>query len=264
MCADAVAQLAVRLAALEKSQKETTTATTTKLTELSDRVTHLEERLVRESEKCEPSQTDAVVVDKPQTTPQETEAVPCDIPASSVPKSVVDSISCLSEGLKALKTWTCKSKATLVFDSDKDGWDKPKFHEAMKKPSNAVIGITDKGDIFGGYVSVALTETGKWLPDDGQFAFSLFSHGRCDVPQRWMMKKDREGAGKDVAIWRPGNNDYITFGNFNCGSLKLNIQTNESWIGNPSRWFNGLGDTVLTGENHAFFTTTRLLVVRFE
>ena len=263
MCADAVAQLAVRLAALEKSQKETTTATTTQLTELSDRVTRLEERLVRESWKCESSPTDAVAVDKPQTTPQETEAVPCDIPASSVPKSVVDSIPCLSEGLKALKTWTCKSKATLVFDSDKDGWDKLKFNEVMKSPSHAVIGFTDEGDVFGGYVSVPLTETG-FFRDDGQFAFSFFSHGRCAVPQRWMMKKNREYAGLDVYIWPTGDNDFIRFGCFGSGLFRFNSRKNGSDIFDPSDRFDGLGDTVLTGQNKADFTTTRLLVVRLK
>ena len=101
----------------------------------------------------------------------------------------------MSEGLEALAAWTGKTKVMFVSDTDTDGWDKLKFINVLKKPSNAVIGITDKGDVFGGYVSVGINGSGTF-PDKGQFVFSFFANGRCMVPQRWVMKKDRENAGR--------------------------------------------------------------------
>ena len=61
------------------------------------------------------------------------------------------------------------------------------FNEVIGHPLHAIIGVTDKGDVFGGHLFVTVNETYKHLPDDGQFVFSLFSHGRCDVPQRWRL-----------------------------------------------------------------------------
>ena len=113
----------------------------------------------------------------------------------------------LSEGLEALAAWTGKTKVMFVSDTDTDGWDKLKFINVHKKPSNAVIGITDKGDVFGGYVSVGINGSGTF-PDKGQFVFSFFANGRCVVPQRWVMKKDRENAGEDVYIWPTGFNGF--------------------------------------------------------
>ena len=182
----------------------------------------------------------------------------------NIPHEDCDQTRRVSKEHQFLKAWTGKSNSTLVFDTDTDGWDHGKFNDVLRAPSNAVIGITDEGDVFGGYVSVAINETDKWLPDDGQFAFSFFSHGRCDVPQRWMMKKDREYAGEDVRIWPTGDNEFIRFGNSNSGCFSFNSQTNWSYIYNPSKWLNGLDDTVLTGKNKDWFTTTRLLVVRLE
>ena len=168
----------------------------------------------------------------------------------------------LSKELDALKAWTGRDNTTLVFDTDRDAWDHGKFNDVLRRPSNAVIGITDKGDVFGGYVSVAVNETGKWLPDDGQFAFSFFSHGRCNVPQRWVLRKDRKNEGCEVMVCDTTKSLFIDFGS--DGFFKFHNGWKETYVFDPSCVFEGLGDDVLTGERDDFFTTARLLVVHLD
>lgn len=168
----------------------------------------------------------------------------------------------MSEEIETLKAWTGKDNATLVFDTDKDGWDHGKFIDVLKTPSHAVIGITNEGDIFGGYVSVHLTETDKWFRDDGQFVFSFFSHGRCDVPQRWVLRKNRPYAGSEVKIYDPTDSWFIYFGS--DGGFRFGDCPDWSWVDCPSKSFEGLDDEVPTGRKLAPFTTARLLVVRLE
>ena len=109
---------------------------------------------------------------------------------------------------------------------------------------------------------MAINETGMYLPDDGQFAFSFFSHGRCMVPQRWGLRKDRWLAGDEVKIHNTTDSRFIDLGSF--GFFTFAKGSFESSVDSPRKSFEGIDDKVLTGKNFSCFTTARLLVVRLE
>ena len=127
-----------------------------------------------------------------------------------------------------------------------------------------MIGITDKGDVFGAYISVAVKETVgnyKDIRDDGQFAFSFFSHGRCDVPQRWGLRNDKQNS-IEIIISDPTDSEFLWFGV--CVGFDFSNGPMKSTVLSPGESFEGLGDSVLTGDSGEHFTTVRLLVVRLE
>ena len=177
------------------------------------------------------------------------------------PSKNVTQTSRLSE-LDALTAWTARTSAALVFDTDTDGWDHRKFNDVLRRPSNAVVAFTEQGDVFGAFVSVAVTETNRVLPDGGQFAFSLDSRWRCGVPRRWVLRDDRKDAGRDVEIDNPASNVFVAFGS--DGHIVFVKGRRTSYVGDPSGTYEGLGDDVLIGEARTHFTTARLVVVRLE
>ena len=61
----------------------------------------------------------------------------------------------------------------------------------------AVVGCTPKGDVFGGFYSVAVTKQDSEFFDPNIFAFSFESHGRCETPLRFGVRK----SGKRRQRW---------------------------------------------------------------
>ena len=113
-----------------------------------------------------------------------------------------------------------------------------------------------------GFVSVAINKTDKKLPDNGQFVFSFFSHGRCFVPQMWGLRKDRQDAGDEVPVFNATDSTSVFVGF--VGHFIFGSGRNESRVGCVSLSFEGLDDDTLTGKRSSHFTTARLLVVRLE
>ena len=115
------------------------------------------------------------------------------------------------KGLQALKRWRGKRNATLVFDTDTDGWDHDKLNVIFKKPSNAVVAVTNEGDVFGAFVSVAINMVNEYFRDDDQFVFSFFLHGRCAVPQKWELTKNRVHTDLGVLVFPSSSRNNIFF-----------------------------------------------------
>lgn len=295
MRTDIIAQLSARLAAMQKERLENATAMTNNMKELAARecesanrvegvvgvlcsmVTQLRDHMTQSEERVEKRLTEMVnrvthleecfsrAVTRVDSNFKICERMDAKLEDKVSGLSLFSSdpviVTNLSNGFTTLRQWTGKNRATIVFDTDKDGWDHGQFIDALKQPSNAVIGITEDGDVFGAFVSVAINETDQELPDEGQFVFSLFSHGRCKVPRRWGLRKDRKWPGKEVKIYDPTDSAFIGFGS--DGHFWFGNGPNESDVFYPSRSFEGIGDNVLTGEDGwAHFTTVRLLVVR--
>ena len=168
----------------------------------------------------------------------------------------------LSQGFDALKVWTGKTNATIVYDSSSCEWDHNKFNELLKTPSNAVIGITEDGDVFGGFVSVAIEKANHWLPDGSLFVFSLFCHWRCDVPQKWELLERRKNVTETVMIFDTTNSSFIRFGSF--GFFFFGEGRNCSYIGRLDMCFEGSNSFAITGREDARFTTNRLLIIHLE
>ena len=168
----------------------------------------------------------------------------------------------------ALKQWTGKASATIIYDSTVDEFTHDGLFEKVKgKPNIALVGFTTDGDVFGGFYSVAVTEQERRFFDPLIFAFSFESHGRCVTPQRFSVK---EGLGKEPHVWfyENGSKGFVWFGVYGEGGPFLGDESSDSYCWQVSHTFEGLDDTTLTGKNGTdegpFHHCARLVSVQLE
>ena len=146
----------------------------------------------------------------------------------------------------ALKEWTGKARATIIYDSTVDEFTDDGLFEKVKGKRNiALVGFTTDGDVFGGFYGVAVTKQGWWFKDPNLFVFSFESHGRCETPQRFAVKKGLENAY--VYFCRKDSYGFVLF--LVSGGFFLGNERSDSDCENMSLAFEGLEDTTLTGEN---------------
>ena len=120
----------------------------------------------------------------------------------------------------ALREWTVKARATIVFDSTIDEFTADGIFNKVKGRQNiALVGFTTDGDIFGGFYSVAVTEQWKDFDDPNIFVFSFESHGRCETPKRFAVK---EWLKENVNVFfnESFTNGFVWFG-VNIGRSKI-------------------------------------------
>ena len=155
----------------------------------------------------------------------------------------------MADCVNALKEWTGKSRATIIYDSTVDEFtDDGLFNKVKGKPNVALIAFTSDGDVFGGFYSVAVTKKEEWFFDPNIFAFSFESHGRCMTPQRFMVCEGlKENA--EVRFWKNDRCAFVTFGVFDEGGFCLGNERSFSYCDEVSSAFDRLEDTTLTGKN---------------
>ena len=169
----------------------------------------------------------------------------------------------MADCVTALKVWTGKATATVVYDSTVDAFTHNGLFENVKGKRNiAIVGFTTDGDVFGGFYSKAVTRRNKGFYDPDMFAFSFESHGRCATPQRFVPK-----GYKMTAYVRFCNdrNEFVMFGV--GGHFSLGNEKSDSWCWAMSDGFEGLERATLTGKNGhwaqgPYHHCTRLVAVR--
>ena len=174
--------------------------------------------------------------------------------------------------VNALKRWTGKAKATVIFDSTVDEFtDNGLFTKVKGKQNIALVGFTTKGDVFGGFYSVAVTGQYQWFFNDPTiFAFSFESHGRCETPQRFAVPEHRKESAY-VEFWDGFHGcGFVWLGVSGCGGFFLGNERSKSSCCSLSCVFEGIEHTTLTGENNnnyrhpPFFHCARLVAVQLE
>ena len=173
--------------------------------------------------------------------------------------------------VNALKEWTGKARATVIFESTVDEFTHDGlFNKVKGKPDVAIIGFTTDGDVFGGFYSVAVTVQDKEFYHPDMFIFSFESRGRCATPQRFVVKEKRR---KDACVkfWKANfRNGFVYFGVFDGGGFYLGNEKSKSccWSG-LSISFEDIEDQTLTGKNDfwvegSYHHCTRLVAVQLE
>ena len=153
----------------------------------------------------------------------------------------------IQQNVKTLKEWAGKEHAEVVYDSAACDFSHDAFNECFESPSNAVVGITEDGDVYGGFVSVAVDQVKTFTPDPGNFIFSLASHRRCPVPQRWVIKPEKQETA--VALF-DDNTYFIRFGGADKeGRMFFITGPNGSFCYNLRESYDGVGDLWLCGKN---------------
>ena len=155
--------------------------------------------------------------------------------------------------VNALKQWTGKTRATIVFDSTVDEFTHDGLFEKVKgKPNTALIGFTTDGDVFGAFYSVTVTEQVKDFYDPNIFIFSFESRGRCMTPQRFVLMEEwKEKA--NVHFWKKDTNGFVSFWVNEEGGFYVGNEESESYCWNMSDAFEGLEYTTLTGNSGCHF-----------
>ena len=172
-------------------------------------------------------------------------------------------------GVEALKEWTGKTRATIVYDSIADEFTHNGLFGKVKGKSNiALVATTTDGDVFGGFYSVAVTEQDKWFKDPDTFAFSFESHGRCKTPQRFFVK-ERLKERASVVFYKDNIYAFVAFSVLGDGSFCLGNERTETSCWNLSRCFEGIENTTLTGNDRVlhqrpYYHCTRLVAVQVE
>ena len=176
----------------------------------------------------------------------------------------------MADCVTALKEWTGKARATIVYDSKIDPFTHNGLFQVVKgKPNIAIVGFTTGGDVFGGFYSVAVTEQDKNFYDPTMFIFSFESHGRCETPQRFVLKEELKEKA-NVYFYKEHSYGVVWFGVYLCGWFLLGNERSDSFCCNISRAFDRLEDTTLTGQNNTDWThppfhhCTRLVAVQLE
>ena len=173
----------------------------------------------------------------------------------------------IMEGLDALRQWTGKATATILYDSDVDPFNpNALFNKVRDRPNIAVVAFTTDKNVFGGYYSVAVTEQNKDFYDRTLFVFSFESQGRCMTPQRFVAKR----CFKDNAYvnFYRDRNQFVYFGVANMGGFSLGNMKSETLCSNLHKAFEGLDDTTLTGNTYeesykSYHHCVRLVALQF-
>ena len=156
----------------------------------------------------------------------------------------------MATGVTALKQWTGKTTANVVYDSKVDPFtDECLFQKVKGKRNVAIVGFTTDGDVFGGFYSVAVTDQARDFFDPNIFAFSFESHGRCKTPQRFVVKKGWQRDRASLIFWKSCVYGFVSFWVFGGGGFRLGNEKSRSFCVHVSGAFEGLEDTTLTGKN---------------
>ena len=155
----------------------------------------------------------------------------------------------MASGAMALKAWTGKTSAAIVYDSKRDPFTADGLFAAIQGRANvAVVGFTTDGDVFGGFHSVAVVKQNQQFIDPSIFAFSFESHGRCATPQRFEVKEAKKTQGV-VQYCKNFANGHVWFGVYGTGCFWLGNESSGSDCWNVSGAFDGAEDTTLSGKN---------------
>ena len=178
-----------------------------------------------------------------------------------------NSIDAMSDGVlvNALKGWTGKANANVVYDSTVDEFTADGLFNKVKGKRNiALVAFTADGDVFGGFYSVAVTEDQKFFHDPNIFVFSFESHGRCVTPQRFVVRVSVRSS-KCVLFWRSYSNVWFVNVGGNNGYLLLGNEKTNTKCCHLSSGFVGIENTTLTGKpNCERFTCTRIVAVHLQ
>ena len=176
----------------------------------------------------------------------------------------------MEKGVNALKQWTKKASATVIYDSTVDEFTHDGLINKVKgKPNIAIIGFTTDGNVFGGFYSVAVTEQKKDFNDRNIFAFSFESGGRCMTPQRFMVKEEHKEIAS-VRFFEKSNSGIVGLWVYGTGGFCLGNERSNSYCWNMSRAFEGLENTTLTGQSNTNYNfppyhhCTRLVAIQLE
>ena len=164
-----------------------------------------------------------------------------------------------------LSAWTGKHRATTLFDSTVDEFTASAiFQRLCMKRNIVVVGVTEDGEVFGGFYDWPLASPGTFVRAPGLFVFS-FPQSTDAVPQKHPVRAGmRELVG--AVLFRTAHHAFLWLGVFSNG-LAFGTDRTPSSCRNASEIFEGLDAAPFprggrTSGTRTFFQCVRLLVLQ--
>ena len=172
----------------------------------------------------------------------------------------------MTDCVNALKQWTGKASATIIYDSTVDEFTGEwVFNNVKGKPNIAVVGFTTNGDVFGVFYNVTVTQQHGRFYDPNMFIFSFESHGRCMTPQRFVVEKRLKEFARVEFFKNDSLEQVVGFHGYAGGGFVLGNEKSKTYCNNLSFAFEGIKDTTLTGNNFPKkFICCRIVAIQLE
>ncbi|EMD49145.1 Hypothetical protein EHI5A_130390, partial [Entamoeba histolytica KU27] len=161
--------------------------------------------------------------------------------------------------IKQIEEWTEKRISNILFDSDKDDWNKSTsvFEERIMNKEHIMILIEDEdGNKFGGYVNEKIDKVESCITDQKSFVFSLESNGRMKEAMKFDIKYPQYAFillnQSYSCLFKFGYNDIFVY--------KENYKT-ISYCDQQSFEYNGISNA-LCGKY--YFTPKRIIVIEMK
>ncbi|BFU19875.1 predicted protein [Entamoeba histolytica] len=164
------------------------------------------------------------------------------------------------EEIHQLEEWTNRKVGNILFDSDKDDWNRNTsvFDKRIKNKQHIILIIEDEeGNKFGGYVNSKVDKVGYFIKDSKSFLFSLESNGRMKGMKKFDIKEP------EYAFYLFNQSHKCLFA-FGCGDDivigKENYKT-ISWCYQYLFEYKGISKALCGNEYPEYFTPKRIIVI---
>ncbi|BFU21942.1 trichohyalin, putative [Entamoeba histolytica] len=170
----------------------------------------------------------------------------------------------LDKYIKQIEEWTNRKISNILFDSDKDDWNKNTsvFDQRIRNKEYIIIIIEDsEGNKFGGYVNEKINEDGYYTNDSNSFLFSLESKGRM----KGMIKFDIEIPQNAFCLFNQSDDRLFEFGHGYSDILvcKENNKT-QSYCNQYSFEYEGISNALCGKQHPNHFTPKRIIVIEMK
>jgi len=151
-----------------------------------------------------------------------------------------------NEFLKVIYNWCKFKKLELIYRATRDGGDNINFHKKCDNQGpNIMLFRNDKGNIFGGYVSVSWTNSGNYQLAPGSFLFTLTNIHNTQ-PTKFQLNNNNKHQIYFNSDYGPvfGNSDLYFYGSF----LNQNNSNCYSYFPKAFEDNLGKGKSIFTGD----------------
>ncbi|BFU21701.1 trichohyalin, putative [Entamoeba histolytica] len=162
--------------------------------------------------------------------------------------------------INQIEEWTEKRINNILFDSDKDDWNKNTsvFDQRIMYKEHIIIIIEDEeGNKFGGYVNSKIDEVDDYIYDSHSFVFSLESNGRIEGMMKFDIKKPQYAfyLNNQSSDW------LFQFGYF--GDIVVYKENNKtrSYCNQHSFEYKGISNALCGKQLPERFTPKRIIVI---
>ncbi|BFU20089.1 TLD, putative [Entamoeba histolytica] len=177
---------------------------------------------------------------------------------------IMKGMSTIEEMLQ-LEAWTNRKVGNILFDSDKDNWNKNTsvFGERIMNKQHIILIIEDEeGNKFGGYVNSKIDKVGNgfigdYIYDSKSFVFSLESNGRNEGMKKFDIKQPEYA----FYLINQSHSCLFAFGNGNDIHVCKENNKTQSYCQQQSFEYEGISNALCGKED---FTPKRIIVIEMK